>query len=204
MHEPLRAPFISFAFAIAAIVPTARAAPEDFVIDSGHAFPTFEVKHLGIATQRGRFNHTSGTVRLDRDAGIASVDILIDATSIDTGNDLLDDMLRGTGYFDVLNFPQIRYTARNVALIEGTPSVVDGELTLLGVTRPVRLAVSNYKCTRLPVLVILRCGVDMVTSFRRSEFGMSAMLGFVSDEVNVLIQAEAVRQSADAAKEGGS
>jgi polyisoprenoid-binding protein YceI len=174
---------------------TAIAAPEEFVIDSGHTFPTFEVRHLGIATQRGRFNHASGTVLLDRDTGTGSVDVTIDARSIDTGNESLDNLLRGPSFFDTAKFPEIRYKSSQAALIEGQPSRVEGELTLLGLTRPVTLNVSGFQCTRKPFLVTLRCGVDMNATFRRSDFGMSAVKAFVSDEVTILIQAEAERKS---------
>lgn len=173
----------------------ALAAPEEFVIDPGHAFPSFEVRHLGIATQRGRFNRTSGTVLLDRHTGTASVDVTIDAVSIDTGNDALDNMLRGSSFFDVTRFPQIHFKSAQATLVEGKPTSIDGELTLLGVTKHITLAVSNYQCTRKPFLVILRCGVDMSTTFRRSEFGISAMSAFVADEVTILIQAEAVHKT---------
>lgn len=172
----------------------ALAAPEEFAIDSGHAFPTFEVRHLGIATQRGRFNRTSGTIMLDREAGVGSVDVKIDARSIDTGNEALDALLRGPSFFDVEKFPEIRYKSAEAMLVEGKPTRVEGELTLLGITRPVALDVAGLQCTRKPLLIVLRCGVDMSTTFRRSDFGMSAMTAFVSDEVTILIQAEAVRK----------
>jgi polyisoprenoid-binding protein YceI len=181
--------------AAVALAGPAFAEPEEFVIDPGHAFPSFEVRHLGIATQRGRFNHTTGTVMLDRDAGVMSVEVQIDARSIDTGNDAIDNLLRGPSFFDIERFPEIRYKSSQATLVEGKPAQIDGELTLLGITRPVVLAVSNYQCTRKPFLIVLRCGVDMSTSFRRSEFGMSAMSAFVADEVTILIQAEAVRKS---------
>jgi polyisoprenoid-binding protein YceI len=187
----------ALALAVIAFAPTAgaSAAPEEFVIDPGHAFPSFEVRHLGIATQRGRFNRTTGTVLLDREAGVGSVEVQIDARSIDTGNTALDDLLRGPSFFDAGKFPEIRYKAAQVSPVEGQPTRVEGELTLLGVTKPVTLSVSNYQCTRKPFLVILRSGVDMSTTFRRSDFGMSAMTAFVSDEVTILIQAEAVRKA---------
>jgi polyisoprenoid-binding protein YceI len=178
-----------------AFAPPALAVTEEFAIDPGHAFPMFEVKHLGIATQRGRFDHTSGTVMLDREAGVGSVDVVIDARTIDTGNAVLDKLLRGPTFFDTGKYPEIRYKASQVSLIEGKPSVVEGELTLLGITRSVPLEVSGLQCTRKPLLVVLRCGVDMKTTFRRSDFGMSAMESFVADEVTILIQAEAVRKS---------
>jgi polyisoprenoid-binding protein YceI len=198
----MRCPRYVIAAAALACLPPAFAAPEEFEIDPGHSFPTFEVRHLGIATQRGRFNRTAGTIMLDRDAGNGSVDVTIDATSVDTGNRALDDMLRGPSFFDVARHPEIHYKSAQASLAEDKPSVVDGELTLLGVTRPVQLRVSNYRCTRKPFLVTLRCGVDMSTTFRRSEFGMSAMTGFVSDDVTILIQAEAVQKPRENPTEG--
>ena len=178
-----------------ACIPPAFAAPEEFEIDSGHSFPSFEARHLGIATQRGRFNHTTGSIMLDREAGTGSVEVTIDASSIDTGNDTLDKLLRGPTFFDAAKFPEIRYKSAQASLVEDKPTVIDGELTLLGVTRPVQLSVSNYRCTRKPFLVVLRCGVDMTSTFRRSDFGMAALTGFVSDDVTILIQAEAVQKA---------
>jgi polyisoprenoid-binding protein YceI len=63
MHRSLIPAIIVLTFSAAA-----NAAPEEFVLDSDHTFPTFEVRHLGIATQRGRFNRTAGKIFLDLDA----------------------------------------------------------------------------------------------------------------------------------------
>lgn len=185
------------AWLAAAVPAVAFAAAEEFVLDPDHTFPTFEVRHLGIATQRGRFNRTAGRISLDLDAATVTVDISIDARSVTTGSEALDKLLHGRDYFAVDNHPSITYKASNAPLIEGRQSTVDGHLTFLGVTRPVALKVVNYACTRRP-LGTLRCGADLAATIRRSEFGMTAMLSFVGDEVTVLIQAEAVRPPAAA------
>jgi len=191
MHKPIVIAFL------AAISAAANAAPEEFVLDSDHTFPTFEVRHLGIATQRGRFNRTTGRIFLDLAAATATVDISIDARSVTTGSDTLDKLLHGKDYFAVDNHPSITYTASNAPLVEGRQSTIDGQLTFLGITKPVQLKVLNYACTRRP-LGALRCGVDLATTIRRSEFGMTTMLSFVGDEVTVLVQAEAVRPAPQA------
>jgi polyisoprenoid-binding protein YceI len=167
-----------------------QAAPEKLVIDPGHTFPVFEVRHLGIATQRGRFNKTTGTVELDAEAGTGRAEIRIDARSVSTGNEELDALLRGAFYFAVVDHPEILYTASAVRFEDGKPVRVEGELRFLGVTRPLVLAVSGYGCIRFPVL---RCGADLSARFRRSDFGLVAMANFVGDEVSMLIQAEMVR-----------
>ncbi len=168
----------------------AQAAPESFAIDPGHTFPQFEVRHLGIATQRGRFNKTSGTVTIDTDAGTGSADIRIDARSVSTGNEELDRLLRGAFYFAVVDHPEITYRATAMHFEGGKPVRVEGELRFLGVTRKVALSVSGFGCMRFP---LPRCGADLSTSFRRSDFGLTAMANFVGDEITILIQAEMVR-----------
>jgi polyisoprenoid-binding protein YceI len=169
----------------------ARAEPEALVIDPGHTFPVFEVRHLGLATQRGRFNHTEGKIVLDLKAGIGSVAISIAADSADTGNPELDRLLRGKFYLDPAQYPQITYKSTEMVFENQKPVLIKGELTFLGQTRPVDLKVAGFACSRLPFLGS-RCGADLTASFRRSDFGMTAMQGFVSDEVTMVIQAEAV------------
>ncbi|MES2354115.1 MAG: YceI family protein [Pseudomonadota bacterium] len=173
---------------------TAEATPEEFVIDPAHTYATFEVRHLGISTQRGRFNHTSGRTTFDTDAGTGKIEIIIDARTIDTGNESMEKLLRGDDFFNVEKFPDINFRSTSVSFKDGKPDKIEGELTLLGTTKPIALAVLNYNCTRLPFLVRVTCGMDALTTIRRSEFGMTSLLSFVSDEVKLLIQAEAIRQ----------
>jgi polyisoprenoid-binding protein YceI len=168
------------------------AAAEEYTIDPAHTFATFEIRHLGISTQRGRFNNTTGKVALDAEAGNGNVDIVIDARSIDTGNEAMEKLLRGKDFFNVEQFPQIVYKAQRVVFANGQPERIEGELTLLGITKPLSLSVASYACTRKPFLVQLRCGMDAHTEFKRSDFGMVSYLSFTSDEVKLAIQAEAV------------
>jgi polyisoprenoid-binding protein YceI len=164
---------------------------EQLIIDPGHTFPTFEVRHLGLATQRGRFNHTSGQLALDLKAGTGSVTVSIAADSADTGNPELDRLLRGKFYLDPAEYPEITYKSTAMIFENQKPVLVKGDLTFLGQTRPVDLKVVGFGCSRLPFLGT-RCGADLTANFLRSDFGMTAMLGFVGDEVTMVIQVEAV------------
>jgi polyisoprenoid-binding protein YceI len=170
----------------------AQAAPEEMTIDPGHTFPTFEVRHLNVATQRGRFNRTQGRVSLDLEAGSGSAQISIDTASVDTGNPELDKLLRTRSYFNVRDYPQISFKSTAMEFADGKPALIHGELTFLGETRPVDLKVLYFGCSRLP-FVGNRCGADLMARFKRSDFGMNTMLGFVSDEVTMQIQVEAVK-----------
>jgi polyisoprenoid-binding protein YceI len=178
---------------LAAPITAAFASPEVYGIDSDHTFVTWSVRHLGISTQRGRFNRSAGKVVLDREAHSGRVDVTIDAASIDIGSATLERVLRGSSFFDVERFPTVVFRSTAITFDGEQPTVIDGELTLLGVTRPVKLSVSGFACTRFPFIVTLRCGIDATTTLRRSEFGMTSFLGFVGDEVTLMIQAEGTR-----------
>src|ERR1700693_2564861 len=155
-HRTLLAKLVAL-LAAALFYPHLYAAAQEYTIDPAHTFVTFEIRHLGISTQRGRFNSTAGKVALDTEAGNGNVDIVIDARSIDTGNEAMEKFLRGKDFFNVGQVPQIVYKAQRVVFANGQPERIEGELTLLGITRPVSLTVISYGCTRKPFMVQLRC-----------------------------------------------
>jgi polyisoprenoid-binding protein YceI len=200
---------VNAACAVAALAAVAAlpalGAPEDFVVEPGHTFSHFGVSHLGISTQRGRFDATTGRIVLDREAGTGSIDVEIDARSVSTGNAALDAVVRGEDFLDAARFPAITFRSRRIAFEGGVPRRASGELTIAGRTRPVELEVVRFGCTRLPFLVRTTCGADAVALLRRSEFGMAAYSGLVGEEVRLEIQVEAVRQepAAEPAPAGG-
>lgn len=171
----------------------ALAEPEEYVVDQQHTFPAFAVDHLGISTQRGRFERTKGRIVLDREAGRGSVQVEIDAASVSTGNAALDAVIRGEDFLNAGRHPALAFRADAIAFENGVPMHAAGELSIAGVTRPVELRLTRFGCTRLPFLVRYTCGADIEASLRRSEFGMTAYAGLVGDEVRLLIQVEAVR-----------
>lgn len=189
--------FVAAALAFAA--PAALAAPETFNVDPGHTFPAFEVVHLGISTQRGRFDRTSGRIEIDREAGTARIELAIETASVSTGNKALDGVLKGEDFFDVQKHPRITFRASEVEFEKGEPRRARGELTMNGVTKPVALAVERFACTRLPFLVRLTCGADVTATLRRGEFGLDRFSNFVADEVRIVVQVEAVREEPPAA-----
>ena len=182
------------AAALALWAPAALAAPEAFDVDPGHTFPAFEVVHLGISTQRGRFDRTSGRIEIDREAGTARIELAIETASVSTGNKALDGVLKGEDFLDVEKHPRMTFRASRVDFEKGEPRRASGELTLNGVTKPVALSVERFACTRLPFLVRLTCGADVTASLKRSDFGLTRFSNFVADEVRIVVQLEAVRE----------
>lgn len=170
------------------------AAPVTYTIDPRHTFPSFEADHFGKSLWRGKFNTTSGTIVLDKEAGTGTVDIVVDAASIDFGLDDLNDHARSAEMFDVEKFPTATYKGKLAKFKDGAPTEVQGELTLHGVTRPVNLAIHLFKCTPNRDNKD-NCGADASGALNREEFGISygKSLGFKMD-VTLRIQVEATAQ----------
>lgn len=171
----------------------AWAAEESYTLDPAHTFPSFEVDHLGFSTQRGRFDQTHGMVIMDQQAKHGSVDISMDASSIDTGFKPLDEVLRGMEFLNVAQYPEVTFHSSKLKFDGEQLVTVDGVLTMLGVSRPVTLNVTHYKCGWDPVSSKYVCGVDAETILKRSDFGMTKFIPFVSDDVKLKIQVEAAR-----------
>jgi polyisoprenoid-binding protein YceI len=171
----------------------AQAQALEYIIDPGHTFPGFEVQHLGISTQRGRFNKTEGKVTLDVKGRQGSIDIIIDTTTIDTGNGVLDRMLKSSTWFNIEKHPKITFKSSKLEFDGEKPVAAFGDLTLLGVTKPVTLKLDKFGCT---VFMAVRhiCGADASTTIKRTDFGMDSYLRFVAEDVKLVIQVEAVRQ----------
>ncbi|HVI60162.1 MAG TPA: YceI family protein [Luteimonas sp.] len=176
----------------------ACAATVTYDIDPEHTYPSFEADHLGgLSVWRGKFNRSSGKVTLDRAAGTGTVEVEIDAASIDFGNDALSEHARGPDLFDVGKYPTARYAGRLEGFAEGKPTRVVGELTLHGVTRPVELQVKSFKCMPHPVLKRELCGADALATIQRDEFGMPAGKDYgFGMAVTLRIQVEAIAQEA--------
>lgn len=182
-----------FICGLLAIACTFPAWADSYTIDPTHTFPAFEIDHLGFSTQRGRFNLTQGKLMLDEDKKTGSVDIIIDAASIDTGLAKLEEHLRAEDYFDVKRYPTLQFSGDKFRFIEDRLVAVSGNLSLHGVSLPVTLNVTRYKCGLNVARLRKVCGADMSTTIKRSEYGMSKGTPFVGDEVRITIQVEAVR-----------
>jgi polyisoprenoid-binding protein YceI len=172
----------------------ATAAPVTYNIDPEHTYPSFEADHMGLSIWRGKFDTTAGKVTLDKAAGQGTVDVTIDAASIDFGHAKLNEVAKGPDLFDVTKYPQATYQGKLDGFANGVPSRVVGDLTLHGVTRPVVLKINSFKCMPHPVFKREVCGADALGSLNRDEFGMDAgkPYGFRMD-VTLRIQIEAIQ-----------
>jgi polyisoprenoid-binding protein YceI len=188
---------------LAAALPlSVGAAPESYTIDPYHTFPHFEVNHMGYMWIRGRFDKTTGKFTIDTAAQTGTVELSIPTATVTTGDiergeraRSRDEHLRTPDFFNVAEFPSMTFRGDATKWSGDQPAVIDGQLTLLGVTRPLTLTVIQWKCGPDPRTQGKRqmCGGNFTSSFKRSDFGMKFGLGGISDEVKLWIGMEAFR-----------
>ena len=180
--------------AAALLAAAGGASAQTYTLDPNHTYPSVEFKHLGVSTFRGKFNKTSGKVVLYRAAKTGTVDVSIDPASIDFGHDTMNSHARGENWFKVDQHPTITFKG-NVSRFDGDqPAQVDGQLTMLGVTKPVTLQLSGFRCIQHPMLKREMCGGDATTTISRREFGLNPSAGSVSDDVKLALQIEGLRE----------
>lgn len=183
---------IALAF-LAAVAAPAFAAPESYTIDARHTFPVFEVSHLGYSLQRGRFNKTSGKIVIDTAARSGSVELVIDSASIDMGLEKWDEHMKGEDFFNVAKHPNMAFKSSRV-LFDGDKVVgAEGEFTLLGVTRPLKVAFTDFHCAMHPYAKKMACGGNATAAIKRSEYGMTYAVPGIGDDVKLMIPVEAFR-----------
>lgn len=163
-------------------------------VDPLHTATTFSVTHLGLSHQRGSFGKTTGMVTLDRKSKTGSIDVLIDAASVTSGSPSREQMLRGEDYFDVARYPNIVFKATNLKFDGDALVGCEGELTMRGITRPVKLSVADFKCDVHPATKKPVCGAEVTAHVSRAEFGMVKNQASTSDDVVIAIAIEAIQQ----------
>jgi len=171
----------------------AGAAPVTYDIDPQHTFPSFEADHMGISTWRGKFDRTSGTVTMDREAGTGTVAIVVDMKSGDFGLEALNKVARGKELFESDKYPRATFKGTLEGFVDGAPTRAVGTLELHGRTNPVTLDIRKFKCIQHPMFKREDCGADVYATLDREQFGMPAgkEYGF-SMAVELRIQVEAI------------
>ena len=177
-------------------VGSALAAPVTYEVDPGHTYPSFEADHMGgLSVWRGKLDKSSGTIVLDKDKSTGTVDITIDTSSVDFGHEKLNEHAKSKDLFDVANYPTATYKGTLAKFVNGSPTEVDGQFTLHGVTKPLTLKIDQFLCKPNPMTKKEVCGADAKATFNRKDYGMAfgEAYGFKMD-VKLAIQVEAVRK----------
>ena len=173
---------------------TAFAASETYVIDGAHTHPRFEYSHFGYSTQLSSFDSTSGKIVIDKAAKSGSVDVTIDAKSVNTGFALFNSHIQGEDFFDTAKYPTITYKSTKLNFAGDKLASVDGNLTIKGVTKPVTLTVTSFQCMPHPMLKKDACGANATAKVLRSAFNAGKYAPHVGDEVTLTFAVEAVKE----------
>jgi polyisoprenoid-binding protein YceI len=180
---------------VASTAGPALATVDKYKIDPAHTYPSIEFSHMGISVWRGKFNKSSGRITIDRVVKTGTVEVMIDTASINFGLAAMDEKARSEDFFDVAKYPTATYKG-TLNFVGDQPGTVDGQVTIMGVTHPVKLTINLFKCMPHPMLKREVCGADAEGDLNWSEYGMK-MSKFGQGEagkVHLRIQVEALKQ----------
>ena len=170
-----------------------------WAIDPVHSDVSFTVRHMMVSKVRGRFSKFEGTIRTGDNFVDSSVEASIDMGSIDTNNEQRDGHIRSADFFDAATYPNMSYRSLRVRP-SGDGYVVEGDLTLHGVTRRVDMALDLNGFTKDPYGGT-RTGFTATTEIDRKDFGINTNLpmdgggAVVGDKVQISLEIEAVLQA---------
>lgn len=173
---------------------SAWSSPDTYTLDTVHSAPVFNFSHLGLTTQSGRFDRASGTAVLDFEARRGRVSYEVDAASLNMGFGTEKPDSPGYRLFQAMSFPKIRFDSDHLVFDDhGHVIAAEGRLTLLGVTKPVKVQVDSFQCSISRLNGKRICAGDVSAVFKRSAFGMVDYLPEISDEITLHIPIEAYR-----------
>ena len=158
--------------------------------ENTHAYITFQYVHQGYSRPTIRWNEFDATVNLDPSNPAAStLDVVIQADSIDSGVEKFDDHLKNADMFEVETYPTITFKATDINSLTDTSGTVTGDLTIKDVTKPVTLKTTLNKVGEArdgtPMF-----GISATTQIKRSEWNVGYAVPFVGDDVNIIIEVE--------------
>jgi polyisoprenoid-binding protein YceI len=169
----------------------AQAAAEEYAIDAAHSGVVFGWNHFGFSNPSARFDKIEGSVLLDKaDLTRSSISVSLPLAGLDTGVAKLDDELKGPNFLDAATYPTITFKSTKVEKTGENRLNITGDLTVHGITRPVTLEakVNRIGIFEIPgVIKAQAAGFDATTVIKRSEFGVTQYVPYVSDEIPVRI-----------------
>ncbi len=163
----------------------------EYALDAEHWSITFDVEHLKYSRFVMRFNRARGTLQW-KPGGLeaSSVDVAIDAASVDTKVPLLDKMVKGPDMFDAATFPTIRFVGKHFVPTGPARGKLEGDLTIRTVTRPIELDVAFNGYGRNPLTHADTLGFSAHGTFSRAQFGLASWYPAVGNDVQVRVEAE--------------
>ena len=182
---------ISLALLALGVAVTAAAAPRDYEFDMGHSRIFFDVNHRGYSTMHGRFADFGGTFRFDAENPAASsLDVTVDAATIDMFHDGLNDHLKTADFFNVEVHPELRFVSERIEAAGENRFTVHGQFTMLGQTHPLSLDVVLNQTGEAQGGVPM-AGFTAMGTVDRTLYGMNYGAPLVGTNISIRIEVEA-------------
>lgn len=174
---------------------TKGAVSTKYTYDPAHTQIIFSVNHLGFSNSHGRFTKFDGSFNFDPDQPEqASAEMTIDVNSLKMDSEEWEKHLKAKDFFNVEKFPTMTFKTTKVEKTGDNTGKITGDLTLLGVTKPVTFDITHNKSGTFPMNKNFVSGFSGTATIKRSEFGMSYGLPGVSDDVSIILEVEGIRQ----------
>lgn len=181
--------------------PPAMAGADRYDFDKAHTQIIFFVNHLGFSNSEGEFHDYDGHFLFDRDhPEQSSVEVAIKTGSIDMDDAKWDEHMKNKDFFNVAEFPVMLFKSTAIKVLSDNTADITGDLTLLGMTKPVTLHVTHNKSERHPMGEKFVSGFSASAKIKRSDFGMAYGLPMVSDDVEIRLEVEGVREDGEGQK----
>lgn len=181
----------------------ANAEMRKYSFDPSHTQVIFFVNHMGFSMQEGEFHKVDGSLMLDEaQPEKAELNVTIDTNSLDMDEAKWDEHMKSADFFNVAKFPTMTFKSTSVKKTGDKTADVTGDFTLLGVTKPVTLAVTHNKSGKHPMNGKDVAGFSATGKLKRSDFGMNNGLPMVGDDVDIRIEIETFAEETSGTDQG--
>lgn len=168
---------------------------ERYVFDKAHTQILFFVNHLGFSMSQGEFLDFDGHFMYDEaNPENSSIDVVIKTASIDMDDEKWDDHMKNEDFFDVEKFPEMTFKSTDIEVTGENTANITGDLTILGVTKPVTLAVTHNKTGIHPYSKKKHAGFSATATIDRTQWGMNYGVPNVGEEVEIRLEVEGSQQ----------
>lgn len=165
-----------------------------YALDNTHGYITFSYTHLGFSNPRVGFNAFDTVLELDSaNPGKSSVQVDIDATSIDSRVPVFNEHLNSADWFNTAEYPDISFRSTSIEATGDDRFAVTGDLTIMGTTKPVTLDATINKAAEHPLRNVPAIGISASAEILRSDWGLDGYVPAVSDEVTISIEVELLK-----------
>jgi polyisoprenoid-binding protein YceI len=184
---------VTLAAALLSSTSVALAAPATYTVDPNHSWVQTETRHFGVSVVGAHIQAKGGSITIDPEAKTGTATVAMNLSTINSGVDKLTGELKGADYFDIAQYPEATFTAKQFTFSGTDIASISGELSMKGRTNPVTLTATSYKCILNPMSKKTVCGGSFEATIERSQWGIAKNVPFVADETKLRIQIEAAK-----------